>query len=320
MLQIQIPVHKLAKLSQVMISNASCVLHILEFENYGNSSDTKKAGSGAGGGGGKKPTSQAPVAKHEQLLPRLRASLALRDIVFTFPDSTEPTLKGVTMEVPSGAYVCICGGSGSGKSTLLEVLLRFREQQAGVIAVDGVDIGSCSLESFREQVGVVFQQSAFSNGTIADNIREGKLGATLTEVVEAAKKAECHEFISSLADGYDTVLGQRAVTRLSGGQLQRVALARALCRRPAILLLDEATSALDPKTEEEVVRTLIRLSKQERVSVVSVTHRLSTTLEADVIFMLQDGVVAESGTFQDLMLRGGDFAEMARVQQVAVLK
>ncbi|TMW57634.1 hypothetical protein Poli38472_003559 [Pythium oligandrum] len=243
-------------------------------------------------------------------LPKMERDLRVEKLVFKYDKASEKyILNELTTTIPRGAYTCIVGPSGCGKSTLLACLMQFQEADGGCIRLDGHDIFNFSKKSFMDQTAVVFQDGGILNGTIYDNLRYGNINATDADCEEAARLAECH-FIKDLKDGFNTVVGQHATCNLSGGQAQRICLARALCRKPSLLLLDEATSALDPETEASIVATLERLSSKMNMTILSVTHRLSTAVNADLILVLNKGRVAEEGRYDDLVRRGGLFYEM----------
>ncbi|CAI5711115.1 unnamed protein product [Hyaloperonospora brassicae] len=243
-------------------------------------------------------------------LPKMQQDLRIEKLVFKYDKSSENyILNELTAAIPRGSYTCIVGPSGCGKSTLLACLMQFQEADGGCIRLDGHDIFNFSKKSFMDQTAVVFQDGGILNGTIYDNIRYGNTNASNADCEEAARLAECH-FIRELKDGFETVVGQHATCNLSGGQAQRICLARSLCRRPSLLLLDEATSALDPETEASIVSTLERLSGKMNMTIISVTHRLSTSLNADQILVLSAGRVAEEGRYDALVQMGGLFYEM----------
>jgi ATP-binding cassette subfamily B protein len=223
----------------------------------------------------------------------------------------QPTLLNLSLEIPAGASVALVGPSGCGKSTVLNLIMRFYDPQQGRVSFDGVDLRDATLDSVRGQMGVVFQDNFLFNTTIRENIRLGRLDATDAEVEEAARAAEIHDLILSLPQGYDTVVGERG-SRLSGGQRQRVAIARAIIRNPAILLLDEATSALDPRTEAAINDTLDRLARGR--TTIAVTHRLSSVVNADRIYVLDRGALVEQGTHDELVQRGGLYARLWQEQ------
>jgi len=245
-----------------------------------------------------------------QRLLRLAQAIQFAHLFFGYSDG-QPTLRNLDMSIAAGTNVALVGPSGSGKSTILNLILRFYDPQQGHVIFDGVDLREAALESVRGQMGIVFQDNVLFNSSIRENIRLGKLDATDAQVEEAAKAAEIHDFILSMPEGYDTVVGERG-SRLSGGQRQRLAIARAILRNPAILLLDEATSALDPHTEAAINATLGRLARGR--TTISVTHRLSSVVHTDRIYVLDRGELLEQGTHAELLQRGGLYAQLWREQ------
>ena len=227
-------------------------------------------------------------------------------------DQPREILHGIDIDVPAGWTVAVVGPSGAGKSTLSRLLFRFYEPQGGRITIDGQDIRQVRQESLRRAIGIVPQDSVLFNDTIGYNVAYGKDGASQEEVEEAARGAAIHDFIQSLPDGYDTKVGERGL-KLSGGEKQRVAIARTLLKNPPILILDEATSALDSRTEAAIQETL-RTIERGRTSIV-IAHRLSTVVDADRIVVLEAGRIAEQGTHNELLRRGGLYAEMWTRQQ-----
>jgi len=225
----------------------------------------------------------------------------------------EPQLAGVSLEIPAGKRVAIVGPSGSGKSTVINVLLRFYDPDTGRVLFDGRDIAKMTLQSLRQQIGVVFQDSFLFNTTVRENIRYGREDASDAEVEEAARLSEIHEGILQMPNGYDTVVGERG-GNLSGGQRQRLAIARAILRHPSVLILDEATSALDVRTENAINRTLAGLSQGR--TTITVTHRLAAASEADLIFVLDRGKLVEQGAHQELMDRHGLYQRLYDEQGV----
>ncbi|TFK54285.1 hypothetical protein OE88DRAFT_1675841 [Heliocybe sulcata] len=224
-------------------------------------------------------------------------------------DGRTTALNGVSFKVPKGSSVALVGESGSGKSTILRLLYRFYDLKEGEgrILIDGQDIRDVTQGSLRKAIGVVPQDSVLFNDTIAYNIGYGKFGASLDEIEAAARSAQMHDRIMSFPDGYETKVGERGV-RLSGGEKQRVAIARTLLKNPPILLLDEATSALDTSTEKDIQKALQNLVQGR--SSLSIAHRLSTIASSDIILVLKDGQIVESGSHGELLARGGSFASM----------
>ncbi|KAF0691757.1 Aste57867_17077 [Aphanomyces stellatus] len=239
-------------------------------------------------------------------LPRMKKTFSLTNVCFSYTGDVAD-LDNISAQFKQGDYVCIVGPSGCGKSTLLSCLMQFQDIASGSVAIDGLDMKLYSKASYMDQIAVVFQDGGILNGTILDNIRYGQTTSSDQDCFEAAKAAECDDFIRQLKDGYQTIIGQHGSVNLSGGQTQRLCLARALVRKPSLLLLDEATSALDQETEAHIVATLERLARKTKVTVVSVTHRLSTTRNADAILVMDHGKIIESGKYKELMQKSGSF-------------
>ncbi|CAL5054914.1 unnamed protein product [Urochloa decumbens] len=245
---------------------------------------------------------------------RVEGLIELRGVEFRYPSRPDVTVfKGLDLLMKAGKSMALVGMSGSGKSSVLSLILRFYDPIAGRILIDGKDIKKLKLKSLRKHIGLVQQEPALFATTIYDNILYGKDGATEAEVIEAARLANAHSFISSLPEGYQTKVGERGV-QLSGGQKQRIAIARAIVKDPAILLLDEATSALDVESERVVQQALDRVMKNR--TTVTVAHRLSTIKNADVISVLQDGKIIEQGAHQQLIdNRNGAYHKLVSLQQ-----
>ena len=240
-----------------------------------------------------------------------RPSITFDHVVFGYePDRT--ILQGLTFDVPAGSHVAIVGPSGAGKSTIARLLFRFYDPQKGRILIDGQDIAGVAQDSLRSHIGIVPQDSVLFNDTIGYNIAYGREDASIEEIEHASRAAAIMPFIERLPDGFDTEVGERGL-KLSGGEKQRVAIARTLVKDPPILLLDEATSALDSRTEQDILRTLNRVS--EHRTTLAIAHRLSTIADADRILVLDHGRLAETGTHRDLLARDGLYAEMWARQQ-----
>jgi ATP-binding cassette subfamily B protein len=255
------------------------------------------------------------IERNGQKLAPIRSNIALHDVNFAYTPG-EPVLRHLNLTIPVSGYTSIVGPSGAGKSTVLQLLLRFSDPQSGAVMYDGHDIKDAQYASLLRQVGVVFQDSILFHASIRDNICVGSPDATQEEIVEAARAAGIHETIVGFRDGYDTLVSNYGDS-LSGGQRQRIALARALLRNPRILFLDEATSALDPDTERSVNETIRMLG--DRMSIVSVTHRLAYAAMSDRIIVLRQGTVAETGTHEQLLEQDGLYRQMWEKQQGFVL-
>ena len=249
----------------------------------------------------------APDAK---LLPKVKGDVRFNDVSFAYNENEE-VLSHVSFEVKPGEMIAFVGPSGAGKSTVASLLPRFYDATSGSITIDGEDIRKVTLNSLREQVGIVPQETVLFNGSVYDNILYGRLDATREEVEAAAKAANAHDFIMQLPNGYETMLGDRGMN-ISGGQRQRISIARAILKNPQILILDEATSALDTESERVVQEALDRLMVGRTSFVIA--HRLSTIKNADKIMVLEKGQLIEQGNHDELMAMDGLYAHLYKIQ------
>jgi len=249
-----------------------------------------------------KPDAQDP--------PPLRGDITFENVQFSYSNESA-ILKGVSFQIRAGQMIGIVGPTGSGKSTVVSLIPRFYDPTAGCVMIDGKDIREYTLNGLRNQIAFVLQETVLFRGTVADNIAYGRGGATRAEILEAAKLANADEFIQKMPQGYDTMVGDRGDT-LSGGQRQRIGIARAIIRNNPILILDEPTAALDTESEQLVIEALEHLMKGR--TVITIAHRLSTIRDASCILVLKEGVVVEQGTHEELLKRGGEYAELYKIQ------
>ena len=240
-----------------------------------------------------------------------KGEIVFDNVSFNYDDDNEKVLKNVSFSIESGKTVALVGPSGGGKTTICSLIPRFYDVTNGCITLDGRNIKDITQKSLRENIGIVQQDVYMFYGTIKENIAYGKAGATDEEIIEAAKKANIHDFIISLPDGYDTFVGERG-TRLSGGQKQRISIARVFLKNPPVLILDEATSALDNESERYIQKSLEQLSKGRTTLVIA--HRLSTIRNADKIYVIEDGRIKEEGSHTQLLETNGLYAKYYNMQ------
>ncbi|MCC5464182.1 lipid A export permease/ATP-binding protein MsbA [Pelosinus baikalensis] len=243
-------------------------------------------------------------------LPTIEGYVALNNVTFEYKKG-EPALQQLNLKINPGQVVAIVGPSGAGKTTIANLIPRFYDTTDGNITIDGIDIKTVTLQSLREQIGIVPQETILFNGSVYDNILYGKLDADYDEVVNAAKAANAHKFIIDMPDGYDTQIGERG-SKLSGGQRQRISIARAILKNPRVLILDEATSALDTESEKLVQEAVDKLMIGRTSFVIA--HRLSTVQRADLIVVMEKGKIAEQGTHAELLAADGLYSKLYQVQ------
>jgi len=251
-----------------------------------------------------------------RILPPFHEVVRFERVAFSY-DGERPVLRDFDLEIRRGEVVALVGGSGGGKTTVANLLPRFWDPTAGRVTLDGVDLRDATLASLRAQIALVTQETVLFNDTVRANIAYGRPDAPLAEVERAARLADAHEFVAALPQGYETIVGERGAN-LSGGQRQRIAIARAFLKDAPILVLDEATSALDAETEREVQRALDKLvafEREARRTILVIAHRLSTIRNADRIVVIAGGRVVETGTHDELVARGGEYARLHRVYE-----
>lgn len=243
----------------------------------------------------------------------VKGDIVFENVTFAYSKNEPPVLRDISFSVKAGETIALVGMSGGGKSTLVSLIPRFYDVTEGRILLDGVDIRDIRVRSLRDKIGIVFQDSFLFSDSVKENILLGKPDATDEEVIAAAKAANAHDFIMNLPDGYDTKVGERGI-KLSGGQKQRIAIARVFLKNPPLLIFDEATSALDLESEHYIQEALERLAKNRTTFIVA--HRLSTITHADRIFLIENGMVVESGTHDELMAKKGQYYHLFTIQQL----
>ncbi|MEF2770697.1 MAG: ABC transporter ATP-binding protein [Blautia caecimuris] len=235
----------------------------------------------------------------------VKGEVSYENVSFHYSDDETLVLDNISFTIPAGRSIALVGPSGSGKTTICSLLPRFYDVTGGRITIDGKEVGKLTLESLRSQIGLVQQDIYLFGGTIKENIAYGKPSASMEEIIEAAKKANIHDFIMSLPEEYDTFVGERG-TRLSGGQKQRISIARVFLKNPPVLILDEATSALDNESERWIQKSLEELSRNR--TTITIAHRLSTIRNADEILVVADNGIAERGSHEELLAKNGIYA------------
>ena len=246
-------------------------------------------------------------------LPNVSGLVKFNNVSFNFQYNLKPVLNNINLDIPVGSFVGIVGKSGSGKSTLMKLLSRLYSPNEGIITIDNYDIDKVELYSLRRQIGIVPQDPLLFAGTITENISGDNDECSEQEIVEAAKISESHDFIMQMSSGYNTKIGERG-SSISGGQRQRIAIARTLFNKPKIVIFDEATSALDFETERKVVTNL--KDNFDGCTIFFITHRLATVSKADIIVMMEDGCISETGTFDHLMSQKGTFYSLYKQQEL----
>ncbi|MEI5905975.1 ABC transporter ATP-binding protein [Bacillus spongiae] len=242
---------------------------------------------------------------------RFEGEVEFKNVTLKYTDEDEPALKDINFHVKPGSVIGLIGGTGSGKTSIPQLMTRFYQPVEGSVKIDGKDVKDYSLQALRQNVGFVLQESFLFSSTIAANISYGRPEVTMDEVIEAAKRAQAHEFIMELPDGYQTVLGERGLG-LSGGQKQRISIARAICTDPSILILDDATSAVDMQTEFDIQKELKEVM-QNRTSFI-IAHRISSLKHADEIFVLENGRIVERGNHEMLLRNNGPYQRIYEIQ------
>ncbi|MBO4887940.1 MAG: ABC transporter ATP-binding protein [Firmicutes bacterium] len=244
----------------------------------------------------------------------VKGGLAFDHVSFSYEEGI-PVLKDISFDCPPGKMLALVGPTGVGKTTMTQLISRFYEPNSGRILIDGIDINDVTIESLRSVISPVLQDTFLFNGTIAENIGYAAADASMEEIEEAAKAANIHDDIMAMPDGYETQVGERGL-RLSGGQKQRVAIARAILRKSPIIILDEATASVDVETERQIQKAIAGIAGSR--TIIAIAHRLSTIRNADQILVIENGVVTESGTHDELLALDGSYARMHRIQSTSI--
>jgi subfamily B ATP-binding cassette protein MsbA len=251
------------------------------------------------------------IEKHDaKEMPEIEGEVVFDDVSFSY-NKDEEVLTNINLEIEPGKMIAFVGHSGAGKTTLVNLIPRFYDVNSGEIRIDGINIEDVTIDSLRRQIGIVPQETILFKGTIAENIAYGASHKSRDEIIDAAKKANAHQFITEFENGYDTQVGERGIS-LSGGQKQRISIARALLTDHKILILDEATSSLDLKSESLIQEALERLIKNRTTFVIA--HRLSTIINADKIIVIEEGEIVEKGKHEDLINNEGYYYKLYKSQ------
>ena len=259
-------------------------------------------------------TSDVQEAENPVRMPEMKGDIEMKSVSFEY-EPGRPIIKDLSFSVKAGHMVGIVGKTGAGKSTIVNLMARLYDVQSGSITIDGVNVKDIATEDMRRNIGIVSQEIYLFIGTIADNIRYAKPGATMEEVINAAKTASAHEFIMRLPDGYETRIGAGGQD-LSGGEKQRLSIARTVIQNPKILILDEATASMDTETERNIQEALSKL--QEGRTTLAIAHRLSTLRDADVLAVIDGGKMIEYGTHDELIRKKGEYYKLYMLQFEAV--
>lgn len=250
-------------------------------------------------------------AKDAEDIGPIEGRVTFENVTFAYEGTDQPALRNIQLDVPAGATIGILGPTGSGKSSLVSLIPRFYDVQSGRVLIDGKDVRTVKLEGLRRQIGIVFQETFLFSTSIRENISFGRREATMEEVIAAAKMAQAHDFISELPDGYETLVGERGLG-LSGGQKQRIAIARAILADPRIVILDDATASVDMETEHEIQEALKALMQGRTTFIIA--HRISSVKDADLIIVMDQGEIVESGTHEELLQNNGPYRRIYDVQ------